>query len=339
MARVRWLLILGLLIASLGSIAAQSSDGQADAGAHTRPVAQRTADDPGEGSGATGDIAFIDNLRSRSYGGGDIQVVRVLQDTPAFTRYLIQYPSDGLMIGGFMNVPKGVPQPYPAVIVAHGYVNPNNYAVVNYTAPLADALARAGYLTVHPNYRNHSGSDSGPNPFRAGYAVDVLNLAAILKQRPDVKADGIGILGHSMGGGVALKALVAGSDIRAAVLYGAMSGDEAENFAAIQRWSGGTGTRETPYTPTGDAEAFRRASPVNYLDAVQVPVQIHHGSADNQVPPAWSADLDTRLQAAGKTVELFTYPGAPHFFPTGSAAYNSMIARVIRFFDKHLYET
>ncbi|MFN8474159.1 MAG: alpha/beta fold hydrolase [Anaerolineae bacterium] len=338
MNRVSRLLILGILIASVASIAAQSSDGPSIPIQRPYPVVPRTVDDPGDGSDAASDIAFIDSLRSRSYGGGEIEVIRVLQDTPAFTRYLIQYPSDGLMVGGFMNVPKGVDKPYPAVIVAHGYVNPNNYAVVNYTAPLADALARAGYLTVHPNYRNHTGSDSGPNPFRAGYAVDVLNLAAILKQRPDVKSDGIGIFGHSMGGGVALKALVVGSDIRAAVLYGAMSGDETANFDAINRWSGGGAARETGFTPDADPDAFRRASPINYLDAIQVPVQIHHGGADNQVPPAWSVDLDSRLEGAGKNVELFTYPGAPHFFPAGSAAYNTMIQRVIRFFDKYLYE-
>ncbi len=335
----RLLIVLGILIASIGSIAAQRSGGLAVPSSDAQPTAWRTVDDPGDGSGASGDIAFIEGLRNRSYGGGEIEIVRVLQDTPAFTRYLIQYPSDGLMIGGFMNVPKGVPQPYPAVIVAHGYVNPNNYATVNYTAPLADALARAGYLTVHPNYRNHTGSDRGPNPFRAGYAVDVLNLAAILKQRPDVKADGIGVFGHSMGGGVALKTLVVGNDIRAAVLYGAMSGDEVENFNAINRWSGGTGTRETPFTPPGDPDAFRRASPVNYLDSIQVPVQIHHGGADDQVPPVWSVELDNRLVAAGKNAEYFTYPGAPHFFPVGSAAYNTMIARVIRFFDRYLYES
>ena len=70
MERVRWFLILSLLIGSVGSIAAQRGDGHGAAGARLRPIAQRTVDDPGEGSGAAGDITFIDSLRSRSYGGG-----------------------------------------------------------------------------------------------------------------------------------------------------------------------------------------------------------------------------------------------------------------------------
>ncbi len=48
----------------------------------------------------------IEGLRSRVYGGGEIAVEETLAVTDAFTRTLITYPSDGLTIYGFMNVPR-----------------------------------------------------------------------------------------------------------------------------------------------------------------------------------------------------------------------------------------
>ena len=78
-------------------------------------------------------------------------------------------------------------------------------------ANYADALTEAGYFVLHPNYRNYPPSDSGPNPFRIGYAADVLNLIGIIQRQsqdpygPLRRADGeqIHLMGHSMGGGIA----------------------------------------------------------------------------------------------------------------------------------------
>ena len=73
MARLRLLIILGILIASVGSIAAQSSRGIEAPNGAPPATAPRTVNDPGDGSS---DIAFIDSLRNRSYGGGEIEIVR-----------------------------------------------------------------------------------------------------------------------------------------------------------------------------------------------------------------------------------------------------------------------
>ena len=282
-------------------------------------------------------ISFIENLRARDYGGGEMQRVRVLDDNADFTRYLITYPSDDLVVQGFMDVPKNAEPPYAAIIVAHGYVNPDNYPVLPYSTPYADALARAGFLVVHPNYRNHGGSGRGPNPMRSGYAIDVLNLVEILKSEGDVRPGGIGIFGHSMGGEVALRALVTTTDIHAAVLYGSMSADSWQNWNLINnKWAGGWFLFDGPFNPWRDREAFRLSSPIAFLDDVQAPIQLHHGTADDTAPYGWATDLAQRLHDHGKDAELFTYPGAGHSFWTGSAAYNALMARSIAFFDARL---
>src|ERR1044071_9535319 len=50
----------------------------------------------------------IPYLGRRTYGGGKIEVVRKLAETDTFANYSIRYPSDGLNIYGFMNVPKEI---------------------------------------------------------------------------------------------------------------------------------------------------------------------------------------------------------------------------------------
>ncbi len=81
-----------------------------------------------------------------------------------------------------MNVPQG-DGPFPVVLVLHGYVDPATYNTLTYTTRYADALARAGYLVIHPNFRNWPPSDNGPEEYRVGQAVDVLNLIALVQKQ------------------------------------------------------------------------------------------------------------------------------------------------------------
>ena len=259
----------------------------------------------------------IEDLIGRSYGEGRIEFGPEQRVSARFSRYSFHYPSDGLAIHGFMNIPNRE-GPFPVVLVLHGYVDPDEYETLTYTTQYADALAAQGLLVLHPNYRNYPPSDPGPNLFRVGYAVDVLNLIALVQGQagepgPLEQADAtdIGLFGHSMGGGIALRVLTTSSPVEAAVLYGSMSADERLNFESIYEWSDGERGFEELNTPADD---LVRISPIYYLDRIQAAVSIHHGAADELVPPEWSDDLCFRLTDLGKTVECFTYPSEPHTF-------------------------
>jgi len=279
----------------------------------------------------------IADLVARSYGGGELRIEETLAVNSAFTRYLITYPSDGLTTYGFMNVPHGEGV-LPVVFVLHGYVDPGVYQVLTYTTRYADALARAGFLVIHPNYRGYPPSDDGPNAFRIGFAIDVLNLVALVRQQagqpgPLERAapSALGLLGHSMGGGITLRVLTVNPHIQAAVLYGSMSADEQQNFEKIFEWSDGQRGQEELDTP---AEDLLRISPIFFLDRIQASLEVHHGGADAVVPPAWSVDLCGRLQTLGKSVACFTYPGQPHTFTGDGEAL--FLQRVIEFFTDAL---
>jgi dipeptidyl aminopeptidase/acylaminoacyl peptidase len=259
----------------------------------------------------------IDDVANRDYGGGEIEAVEVIGVTETFTRTFITYPSEGLTLYGFMNTPSGA-GPFPVALVMHGYVPPENYNTIAYTSRYADALARAGYLVFHPNYRNWPPSDAGPEAFRVAHAIDALNLIAIIREQagqpgPLAKVDPrfVGMLGHSMGGGITIRTITARDEVQAAVLYGSMSGDEKQNFEKILEWSGGARGAEELETPP---EALARISPIYQLERIDAAISIHHGENDGTTPLTWSLDLCERLQALNKIVECFTYPGQPHTF-------------------------
>jgi dipeptidyl aminopeptidase/acylaminoacyl peptidase len=279
----------------------------------------------------------VADLAAREYGGGELRVEETLAVTEAFTRTLITYPSDGLTIHGFMNVPQGE-GPFPVVLVLHGYIDPDIYTTLAYSTRYADSLARAGYLAIHPNLRGFPPSDTGPDRFRAGMAVDVLNLMALVRQQggqpgPLQRAhpDAIGLWGHSMGGGIALRVITVDPDVRAAVLYGSMSGDERQNYERILYWTDGERGQEELDTPE---EPLRRISPIFHLERIQAAVSIHHSETDEVVPLEWSVDLCERLQALDKPVECFIYAGLPHTFRgEGDLLF---MQRAAAFFDQYL---
>jgi dipeptidyl aminopeptidase/acylaminoacyl peptidase len=277
----------------------------------------------------------IADLVARAYEGGELTIEESLGSNQAFTRSLISYASEGLRLYGFMNTPQGE-GPFPVVIVMHGYISPQQYNTLAYTTRYADALAQAGYLVIHPNYRNWPPSDEGAELFRVSHAVDALNLIAIVRAQaglpgPLELADPafVGMMGHSMGGGITLRTITVSSAVQAAVLYGAMSGDERQNFEKIQTWSGGARGAEELNASEADLE---RISPIFYLDRIASPVSIHHGENDGTVPLQWSLDLCEDLQTLGKPVECFTYPGQPHTFQGESD--QLFIQRMIDFFDR-----
>jgi dipeptidyl aminopeptidase/acylaminoacyl peptidase len=130
-----------------------------------------------------------------------------------------------------------------------------------------------------------------------------------------------------MGGGIALRVLVAAQGVETAVLYAAMSGDEARNYERIRAWSN---QEDVEFEMSIPAETLARISPIYHLDRVTAQVSIHHGEQDAVVPPAWSGELCEQLRRAVKLVECFTYAGQPHSL-TG-ASNQLLIERAIALF-------
>lgn len=281
----------------------------------------------------------IEGLRQRAYPGGAIEVLNVMTATASYTRYYIAYPSDDLTITGLMHVPHG-DGPFPVVILNHGYIPPSRYVTGSDTWRAADYLANNGYLTLSPDFRGWGGSDEGDNFFRTGLVIDVLNLISSLPSLPQADPNRVGMWGHSMGGGVTTKAIAIDPRIKAAVLYGPVSADDTEVLA---RWGGGRGAFDQEgdslidrsyRLAARDPDFLQLTSPIHYFDTVTAHVQIHQGAADTTTPPRWAEAIRDGLQAAGRNVEYFSYPGQGHAFEGDS--WWLFLQRIVEFFDANL---
>ncbi|MFE7518057.1 alpha/beta hydrolase family protein [Streptomyces halstedii] len=145
---------------------------------------------------------------------------------------------DGASLAGSLTLPTG-PGPHPAVLLLHGSgpLDRDGNAPklpVNLARPVAEALAARGIATLRYDRR---GAGATPGDWRtAGFTDNRRDAAAgvrALADRADIRADTIGVIGHSEG---ALHAMALGSrpDVRAVVLLAGFAGVGEDAF----RWQG-----------------------------------------------------------------------------------------------------
>ena len=212
-------------------------------------------------------------------------------------------------IGGFLARPRaeGV---YPAVLVIAG-----NRIGEEYISNTCAALALAGFVGLAPDiFHMIPDNVSSLAEMRAASAhhtdndvlADVQNGIDYLRTQPFVRPTGFGAVGFCFGG-------------RIAMLLGARS---REVDAVV------------PYHP-GAVTAAEVAR-------LSVPVQIHCGTADHNVPLAQVQALEAMLTTQHTPTELFLYEGADHGFlaytrPTYNAAAGALSwERSVAFLRRHL---
>ena len=114
----------------------------------------------------------------------------------------LAFESGGARLNGIFYLPAG-PGPHPVVVMLHG--NPGNERNLD----LAQALRRAGYATLFFNYRGSWGSGS---TFSRTHALEDVHAALrfvrspLAAERYRLHPDRVGLIGHSMGGWLALLA-------------------------------------------------------------------------------------------------------------------------------------
>ena len=279
----------------------------------------------------------IDYLRRRTYGGGSLEVVEKLGESDLFTSYSIRYPSDGLTIYGFVNVPKGN-GPFPVIVSVHGYAPSGRYDVFNPSYDLADFFAENQFIVIHPGLRNHPPSDNGNNLLRVGMTVDVMNLIALIKERTNLPVelasanpDLLGLWGMSMGGEIALRVITLSPDIKATVLYSPLSGNEERNSRQLYEVLRDEQFQEDAQIPL---ELLDRISPMYYYHKVKSAVQIDHGTSDTTAPISWAVETCEFLTSAGVPTQCIYYRDAEHVFGKGDT--EKLRLNVLGFYQLYL---
>jgi len=146
----------------------------------------------------------------------------------------------------------------------------------------------------------------------------------------------IGVIGHSDGGYATLALLVQSSLFRAAIMidgHGDLVEDHSYDYLRLvieESW-------EFKKTPWEDLDLYIRNSPYLYLNRIQTPLLIVHGSADTAVPVHLGAEVFTGLRRLGKEATYVEYDGEEHDPDGWSVSHQlDLSTRMITWFQEHL---
>lgn len=216
--------------------------------------------------------------------------------TPALaqTRQAVDIPVPGgrTLSAGLYAPEAGVPA--PGVLVLHT----RGGSVESFDSEFARALAKEGFVALAVNYLHPETTGGGSRLWSPAITADLVAVSDWLQSRPEVGGKPLGAVGFSLGSHAfmlaarqpAIKALV--------VYYGAYNVREAR------------GVKLAPNVRL----------PIDVVSEVSAPALLLHGEADDEVPVSDAKAMEAALKAAGRTVELVTYPGAYHRFDRGPAA-------------------
>jgi carboxymethylenebutenolidase len=234
--------------------------------------------------GATATLASLTLLQTQETNAQAKQPeTRVLDDQRVQHGKVVFKHNGTETLDGYLARPKaeGI---YPAVLVIAG-----NKISEEYIPNTCAALALAGFVGLAPNIF-HPLPDDAPsnneayNKYLANHTEldrldDIQAGVSYLRTQSFVSSGGMGVLGFCRGG-------------REAMLFGARSRD----IDAV-----------VPFHPAPMKEQ-------ELLRLMKVPVQIHHGTADESVAVTETQKTAKMLKTQGTPVEVFLYEGANHGF-------------------------
>jgi uncharacterized protein len=293
----------------------------------------------------------IEWARGQSYPGSDLVIEEELAPGANYRRYYVSYLSEGLKIYALLTVPTGIKPAtgWPVIVFNHGYIPPEIYRTTERYIAYVDGFARNGYIVLRPDYRGHAFSEGEATGAYGSpdYTIDVLNAVASVKAYPDADPNRIGMWGHSMGGYITLRSMVITDDIKVGVIWAGVVADYPNMLsnwrrsrpwtpppsmpARARRWR--EELTQTYGTPEENPEFWASISANSFLADVSGPIQIHHGTLDEDVPVEFSAMLKEQLDAANQPAEYYVYAGDNHNL---SVNFNTAMARSIEYFDRFL---
>lgn len=288
---------------------------------------------------AVPDPVSLPALARTTYDGSGLRLGEEVLRGPRHREYEVTYRGGGLTLSGRLAVPDGK-GPFPAVVLAHGYIDPAVYANGQGMTRERAWFGEHGYVALHVDYRGHATSSpdrSGGLDMRMGYTEDVINAVLALRAWDGpVDDERVALVGRSMGGGVVQNALaVQPGLVRAGVVFASVSSDAAENFEHFIRSddSRGVATRAVLAAhgePAEEPAFWAGISARTYFGDITEPVLVLHGTADDTCPIAWSRTTVRLMRRSGVDVTLRTYAGEGHAFGPQFAAAMEETGRFLR---------
>lgn len=173
------------------------------------------------------------------------------------------------------------------------------------------SIANEGYMIVMIDSRGTPGKGKKYQDYSYGSMgqVEIQDHAEVIEKLGDqfeyFDLDRVGIMGHSWGGYFTLRAMIMYPELYKAAHASAPGVDPMNFRLPVEIYMG--------CLPQDCKQKYEAASVTNFVDRIIGPVQVIHGTADDDVPIEEAYQLKQAFEREGKTnFELIEFKGADH---------------------------
>ncbi len=220
----------------------------------------------------------------------------VLPEYKHLHAYELTYWSQGLRVKGLYMLPKVESSVVPGLIYCRGGIRRVGMVQPERIA----SFAERGYAVFAPYYRGNEGGE-GREDFAGEDRFDVYNALSLMEELSEVRQGPIPLIGFSRG---AMMAMLAARDVQAAgpvVVWGGVSDlfQTYEERVDLRRM-----LKRVVGHPKKQPEAYEARSPVCWIDQVNRPLLIVHGTDDELVSVEHARRLVQACRDVGKPYDV-----------------------------------
>ncbi len=281
--------------------------------------------------------------------------------------------SEGSKIAADLYLPDAGAQPWPAVVLAHGFSGIKELLLPAY----GKRLSEAGFVVLAFDYRGFGGSEGERGRLvPLEQMADIRNAITFLQTLPEVNSDAIGLWGSSFGGANSLRVAAVDGRVKALVaqltfasgarmVTGKMSPNERQKLAdALKKAREREVTRNRPLrlspgqllSDDDSKEFFGRITrefpalaemkipftllqhiiehnPEDEVHKITCPVLILSADGDIVTPPGESQILYDLIRSDKRLVEL---SDCRHYEAYAGKSFEKGVAEIVDWFSKHL---
>ncbi|HCU86170.1 MAG TPA: S9 family peptidase, partial [Verrucomicrobiales bacterium] len=246
---------------------------------------------------------------------------------------------DGVEVDAYAVLPPNLDRTkkYPLFIYVYG--EPAGQTTVNrWSGPGGMwhwMLAQQGYMVMSIDNRGTTAPRG--NAWRKSIYRQVGILASkdqaaavrqVLKDRPYLDAERVGVWGWSGGGSMTLNALFRYPDLyHAGISIAPVPDQRLYDTIYQERYMG---------LPKDNAEGYKNGSPITFAKNLKGKLLLIHGTADDNVHYQGMAKLVDSLVAHGKQFEMIAYPNRSHSIREGKGTTLHLRTAMTRFLNRHL---
>jgi dipeptidyl aminopeptidase/acylaminoacyl peptidase len=244
----------------------------------------------------------------------------------------VSYESDGLIIYGWLVLPKGGKARLPVLIFNRG--GNGSFGAIDFATVMQTLFpyAHEGFLVLASQYRGVSETDPkrlGTDEFGGADVRDVTRLVDLVAQIPRADPDNIFMLGASRGAMMSFMTARRSNRVKAMAVIGGMSDLKADLRFRPEMEQ--VYAARIPNYSVDKTQALAERSVLAWAQELppRMPLLIMHGENDDRVQLSDATRLHARMDQLKRPNKLVVYPGDDHLL---SKNRDKSRAEIVRWF-------